>query len=273
MVSKRCRHHGRRDSHRRNLRRGRVMTGLVRDPLHPDARIHVAGHRGLVGSALWRYLEARGHTALIGRSSAQLDLRNRTAVFDFYAETRPEYVVLAAAKVGGILANATYPADFLSQNLQIHLNVFDAQSSHVLPALIGKFHAAKRYERDEVVLWGTGTPRREFLHVDDLARACVVLLENYDEPMPINVGVGGDVSIRDLAALVARVVGYDGAVRWDTSRPDGTPRKLLNVSRIAALGWRAEIDLQDGIRSTYDWYRRQEQRHDEEAQLAGRSQH
>ena len=331
------------------------MTGLVRDPLHPDARIHVAGHRGLVGSALWRCLEARGHTALIGRSSAQLDLRDRTAVFDFYAETRPEYVVLAAAKVGGILANATYPADFLSENLQIQLNVldaaaalgvrrllflgssciypkfaaqpiredalltgpleptndayaiakiagvlhvqalrrqrgasfifamptnlygpgdnFDAQSSHVLPALIGKFHAAKRYERDEVVLWGTGAPRREFLHVDDLARACVVLLESYDEPMPINVGVGGDVSIRDLAALVARVVGYDGAVRWDTSKPDGTPRKLLDVSRITALGWRAETSLGDGIRSTYDWYRSQEQRQAEKAQPVGRSQH
>jgi GDP-L-fucose synthase len=302
--------------------------------LRLDARIHVAGHRGLVGSAIWRHLEQRGHTALIGRSSAELDLCDRAAVFDFYAEQRPEVVVLAAAKVGGIMANSTYPADFLSENIRIQVNVIDAaaefgverllflgssciypkyapqpiredslltgpleptndayaiakiagvlhiqamrrqhgkryisamptnlygpgdnfelENSHVLPALIRRMHEANFDGAGSVTLWGTGSPRREFLHSDDLARACVVLLEQYDEPEPINIGVGQDLPIRELAELVAEVVGYTGEIRWDASKPDGTPRKLLDVSRIQSLGWKAEIDLRGGIRGTYE---------------------
>lgn len=305
-------------------------------PLPLDARIHVAGHRGLVGSAVWRHLEARGHTALIGRSSAELDLRDRDAVFRFYREQRPEYVVLAAAKVGGILANATYPADFLSENIRIEMNVidaahdvgvkrllflgssciypkfaeqpiredslltglleptndayaiakiagvlhvqamrrqhdesfisamptnlygpgdnFDLETSHVLPAMIRKFHDAKTEGRDEVVLWGTGSPMREFLHVDDLASAVATLLERYDDAAPVNIGVGADVTIKELAETVACVVGFEGQLTWDTSKPDGTPRKLLDVSRIHSLGWKAAIGLEEGIRSTYAWY-------------------
>lgn len=312
------------------------MLSPYNSPLPLDARIHVAGHRGLVGSAVWRHLEGRGHTALIGRSSAELDLRDRDAVFRFYREQRPEYVVLAAAKVGGILANATYPADFLSENVRIEMNVidaahevsvkrllflgssciypkfaeqpiredslltglleptndayaiakiagvlhvqamrrqhqesfisamptnlygpgdnFDLETSHVLPAMIRKFHDAKTEGRDEVVLWGTGSPMREFLHVDDLASAVATLLERYDDAAPINIGVGEDVTIKDLAETVARVVGFEGQLTWDTSKPDGTPRKLLDVSRINSLGWKAAIGLEEGIRSTYAWY-------------------
>jgi GDP-L-fucose synthase len=285
---------------------------------------------------VWRALASRGHTALIGRSSAELDLRDRGAVDAFFDAERPAYVVLAAAKVGGIVANATYPAEFLSDNLRIQVNVldaarrtgvrrllflgssciypkhapqpipesalltgpleptndayaiakiagvlhvqalrreygasfvsamptnlygpgdnFDLASSHVLPALIRRFHEARLSGAPAVTLWGSGTPRREFLHVDDLARACVHLLETYDEPEPINVGVGEDIAIRDLASVVASVVGYDGTVEWDTSKPDGTPRKLLDVSRIHALGWKADIVLRDGIEATYRWY-------------------
>jgi GDP-L-fucose synthase len=301
------------------------------------APFYVAGHRGLVGSAVWRHLSARGHSALIGRTSTELDLRETAAVERFFAEQRPKYVVLAAAKVGGILANSTYPADFLSDNLQIQLNVlnaaqrsgverllflgssciypklapqpisedslltgpleptndayaiakiagvlhvqalrrqhgasfisamptnlygpgdnFDLTSSHVLPALIRRFHEATADGRDEIVIWGTGSPRREFLHVDDLARACIVLLERYDSGAPINIGTGTDVSIRDLAALIADIVGYRGRLTFDPSRPDGTPRKLLDVGRVNALGWKAEVALREGIASTYDWYR------------------
>ncbi len=304
-------------------------------PLPLDARVYVAGHTGLVGSAVWRYLLARGHTALVGRTSRELDLRDRVATDAFFDAERPEYVVLAAAKVGGIVANATYPAEFLSDNLRIQVNVLDAArrtgvtrllflgssciypklapqpipesalltgpleptneayaiakiagvlhvqalrreygasfvsamptnlygpgdnvdlaTSHVLPALIRRMHEAKG--AGPVTLWGTGTPRREFLHVDDLARACVHLLETYDEPEPINVGVGEDIAIRDLAHLVADVVGYEGAIEWDPSKPDGTPRKLLDVSRITALGWKPEIGLRDGITATYEWFR------------------
>lgn len=312
------------------------MLSPYNSPLPLDARIHVAGHRGLVGSAVWRHLEGRGHTALIGRSSAELDLRDRDAVFRFYREQRPEYVVLAAAKVGGIMANATYPADFLSENIRIEMNVidaahevgvkrllflgssciypkfaeqpiredslltglleptndayaiakiagvlhvqamrrqhhesfisamptnlygpgdnFDLETSHVLPAMIRKFHDAKTEGRDEVVLWGTGSPMREFLHVDDLASAVATLLERYDDAAPINIGVGEDVTIKELAETVARVVGFEGHLTWDTSKPDGTPRKLLDVSRINSLGWKAAIGLEEGIRSTYAWY-------------------
>lgn len=301
-----------------------------------DRRIHVAGHRGLVGSALWRLLEGAGCTDLLGRSSAELDLRDRQAVDAFYNDTRPEYVILAAAKVGGILANSTQPAEFLSDNLRIQINVldaaarigvrkvlflgssciypkfapqpiaeealltgtleptndayaiakiagilhvqalrrqyelpyisamptnlygpgdnFDLQSSHVLPAMIRRFHEAKASGADSVVLWGTGAPRREFLHVDDLANACLTLLADYDDPAPINIGSGFDVTIAELAATVAEVVGWSGQIVWDASKPDGTPRKLLDVSRIEALGFKAEIELPEGIASTYRWY-------------------
>lgn len=314
------------------------MAGDFYQPIPLDAVIHVAGHRGLVGGAVWRHLQQRGHTALIGRTSAELDLRDRDAVFAFYEDTRPDYVVLAAARVGGILANATYPAEFLSDNLRIQVNVldaaaqfgatrllflgssciyprlapqpiredslltgplestndayaiakiagilhvqalrrefgksfisamptnlygpgdnFDLETAHVLPALIRRFDEAKASGSDSVTLWGSGSPRREFLHVDDLAGACVLLLERYDDDQFVNVGVGDDLTVSELASLVAGVVGYDGAVHWDSSKPDGTPRKLLDVSRITALGWRAEIGLEDGVRSTYDWYRR-----------------
>jgi GDP-L-fucose synthase len=313
------------------------MTSSFRHELALDAPFYVAGHRGLVGSAVWRHLERRGHTRLVGRSSRELDLRDRAAVDAFFDAERPTYVVLAAAKVGGIVANATYPADFISENLRIQVNVldaaqrvgvtrllflgssciypkfadqpiredslltgpleptndayaiakiagvlhvqalrrqhgasfvsamptnlygpgdnFDLETSHVLPAMIRKFAEAKDSGAPSVQVWGTGTPRREFLHVDDVASACVALLERYDEPEPVNIGVGEDISIRELAELVASVVGYDGALEFDTSRPDGTPRKLLDVSWIQALGWKAEIGLRDGLESTYRWYR------------------
>jgi GDP-L-fucose synthase len=298
-------------------------------------RTYVAGHRGLVGSAVWRECERLGLDT-IGRTSAELDLRDPAAVERFFAAERPDFVVVAAAKVGGIMANATYPADFISDNLRIQLNVidaaqrhgvrrllflgssciypkfapqpiredslltgpleptndayaiakiagvmqvqahrrqhgvsfvsamptnlygpgdnFDLATSHVLPAMIRRFHEARQSGAESVTLWGTGTPRREFLHVDDLARACLFLLETYDDPAPINIGVGVDLTIRELAELVADVVGYDGRLEFDTSKPDGTPRKLLDVSRINALGWQAQIPLRDGVASTYDWF-------------------
>jgi len=304
--------------------------------LDRDATVYVAGHRGLVGSAVWRHLERERFTRLLGRTSAELDLRERDAVFRFFEAERPEVVVLAAAKVGGILANATQPADFISDNLQVQVNVFDAahatgvrrllflgssciypkhapqpipedalltgpleptndayaiakiagvlhvqalrrqhgvsyvsamptnlygpgdnfdlETSHVLPALIRRFHDAQESGATSVTLWGSGTPRREFLHVDDCARASLFLLEHYDAPEPVNVGTGEDVSIHELAELVADVVGYAGGIDWDTSKPDGTPRKLLDVSRLVAHGWKPEIRLEDGIRSTYRWY-------------------
>ncbi len=312
------------------------MTSAVRHELPRDAPIYVAGHRGLAGAAIWRHLSESGYTRLIGRTSSELDLRDRAAVDAFFDEERPQYVVLAAAKVGGILANSTYPADFLSDNMRIELNVldaaarvgvsrllflgssciypkyapqpiredslltgvleptndayaiakiagvihvqalrrqhgvsfisamptnlygpgdnFDLTSSHVLPALLRKFHEAKQAGAPEVTIWGTGSPLREFLHVDDLARACVVLLQSYDDPEPINIGVGTDVSIRELAELIGRMVGFQGRLTFDASKPDGTPRKVLDVSRINSLGWKPEIDLADGIASTYEWY-------------------
>jgi len=309
------------------------------EPLTPGSRIHVAGHRGLVGSAIWRLLTSRGHTDLIGRTSQELDLRDRAAVFDFYRENKPEYVIMAAAKVGGILANATYPADFLSDNVRVQVNTldaaaelgirrvlflgssciypklaaqpitedalltgpleptndayaiakiagilqvqalrrqhgcsyisamptnlygpndnFDLETSHVLPAMIRKFNDAKEQGRDVVELWGTGSAMREFLHVDDLARACLHLLEHYDDGAPINVGAGQDVTIRQLAQTVAEVVGFQGRLAWDTSKPDGTPRKLLDISRLRALGWEPQIPLRDGLAATYAWYTEQ----------------
>lgn len=303
--------------------------------LPADARVYVAGHRGLVGSAVRRLLDRRGVETL-GRTSAELDLRDRAAVFDFMLKQRPTHVVLAAAKVGGILANSSAPAEFLSDNLRIQLNVmdaaqaagierllflgssciypklaeqpiredslltgaleptndayavakiagimqvqsirrqyglpyicamptnmygpgdnFDLAKSHVLPAMVRRMHEAKVSGAAGVTLWGSGSPRREFLHTDDLARACLLLLETYDDPQPINVGTGVDVTIRELAELVARVVGFEGELVWDTNKPDGTPRKLLDVSRLTALGWQPAIALEDGVRSTYAWF-------------------
>ncbi|MBD7917207.1 GDP-L-fucose synthase [Cellulomonas sp. Sa3CUA2] len=310
---------------------------FVPGALDRSAPFYVAGHRGLVGSAVWRTLEKEGFSHLIGRTSAELDLKDRAAVFDFFREQRPRYVVLAAAKVGGIVANNTYPVDFLSENLQIQLNVLDAAleartervlflgssciyprlapqpivedslltghleptndayaiakiagimqiqavrrqyglpwisamptnlygpgdnfsptGSHVLPALIRRYDEARTAGAPSVTNWGTGTPRRELLHVDDMAAACLHLLEHYDGPSQVNVGTGTDVTIRELAETVARVVGYEGETQWDTSKPDGTPQKLLDVSRLADAGWRASISLEDGLRSTVEWYR------------------
>jgi GDP-L-fucose synthase len=300
-----------------------------------DTRVYVAGHRGLAGSAICRRLDAEGFANVVGASSAELDLRDRGQVFRFMSRVRPDVVVVAAARVGGILANNTRPAQFLSDNLQIQLNLmdaavefevdrllflgssciypkfaeqpiregalltgkleptndayaiakiagilhvqavrrqygrrwisamptnlygpgdnFDARNSHVLPALIARFDEARRTAAPHVVLWGSGTPRREFLHVDDLADAVLFLLEHYDDPEPINVGTGVDISIRELADVVADIVGYSGRIMLDPSKPDGTPRKLLDVSRIHGLGWRHRIGLRDGIRSTREW--------------------
>lgn len=301
------------------------------------AKIYVAGHRGLVGSAILRRLRVEGYENLVVRTRQELDLTDQRAVNRFFEEERPEYVFLAAAKVGGILANATYPGDFIRENLLIQTNVidaahrygvkkllflgssciypkfapqpmkeeylltgpleptneayavakiagikmvqayrrqygfrgislmptnlygpgdnFDLETSHVIPALLRKFHEAKEAGRKEVVVWGTGTPRREFLHVDDLADACIFLMRHYDEEEIINVGVGEDISIRELAELIARVVGFNGEIVYDTSKPDGTPRKLLDVSRLFALGWRPRISLEEGLRQTYEWFR------------------
>jgi GDP-L-fucose synthase len=301
-----------------------------------SSRIFVAGHRGLVGSAIVRRLEQLGYRNLIVRTMTDLDLRNQAAVGQFFADARPEFVFLAAAKVGGILANVTSPADFLYDNLTIQTNVihaawqngaqkllflgssciypklapqpikeeylltgplettneayaiakiaglklgaayhtqygfpvvslmptnlygpgdnFDLQTSHVLPSLIRRFHEGKISGATDVTLWGTGTPRREFLHVDDLASAACFVMENYDHREPLNVGVGEDLSIAQLAAMVARVTGYSGRIVFDHSQLDGTPQKLLDVSRIHSLGWSARIPLHEGIASTYDWY-------------------
>lgn len=304
--------------------------------MNENDRIFVAGHRGLAGSAIVRRLQAEGYSNLLLRSSAELDLRQQAAVEHFFATQRPEYLFLAAAKVGGILANDRYPVDFLQDNLQIQTNVidaayrhgvrklvflgssciypkhapqpmpesclltgpleptnewyaiakiagvklcqayrrqygfdaiavmptnlygpgdnFDLQNSHVLPALLRKFHEAKRRGDGEVVVWGTGTPRREFLHVDDLADACLFLIRNYTSAEPVNVGRGEDISIAELAALVADVVGFSGRLRFDTSKPDGTPRKLLDIGRLRALGWSPRVELREGIESTYRWF-------------------
>jgi GDP-L-fucose synthase len=301
-------------------------------------RIYVAGHRGLVGSAIIRAIEAVGEHSWIGKTRSELDLLDRKAVFDFLASEKPDAVMIAAAKVGGIHANNTYPVQFLTENLQIEANLmdaahaagidkllflgsscvypkmaqqpikeeylltgelektneayalakisglklvqayrnqyghswisamptnmygpgdnFDLENSHVLPALIRKFDDAKNSGSASVTLWGSGTPKREFLHADDLGRACLYLLENYDDEIAINVGVGEDVSIKELAELIQKTTGFAGTIEWDSAKPDGTPRKLLDVSRITALGWKAEISLEDGIRSTYEWYKR-----------------
>jgi len=304
--------------------------------MHKSSRIYVAGHRGLVGSAICRRLCNDGYSNLLVRDRADLDLTNQSAVENFFAVEKPEYIFVAAAKVGGILANASYPVEFLRDNLAIELNVteasyrhgvkkvqylgssciyprlapqpikeeylltgpleptnewyaiakiagiklaqayrqqygfqgislmptnlygpednFDLQSSHVLPALMRKAHEAKIAGAPEMVVWGSGAPRREFMHVDDMADAAVFLMLHYDQAEIINVGVGTDVSIRELAELICRVVGYEGRLVFDTSKADGTPQKLLDVSRLRSLGWQARIGLEQGITATYDWF-------------------
>lgn len=306
-------------------------------PLDRSAKFYIAGHRGMVGSAIWREAEKQGFTNLVGRSSRELDLKDRKKVFEFFAQEKPRYVVLAAAKVGGILANDTYPADFLSENLQIQVNVMDAalehgverllfmgssciypkfapqpikedslmtghleqtndayavakiagimhvqsvrkqhgkqwisamptnlygpgdnyseQGSHVLPALIRRFETARKEGLPKVTNWGTGSPRREFLFVDDLAQATLFLMENYDDAQQVNLGVGSDVTIKELSELVAEEVGYTGEIEWDNTKPDGTPRKLLDVSFMDSLGWKAKTSLREGIRVAVSDYR------------------
>jgi GDP-L-fucose synthase len=304
--------------------------------LDRDATFYVAGHRGLVGSAIWRRLESAGFSNIVGKSSAELDLKQRESVFEYFAETKPKYVVLAAAKVGGILANSTYPVDFLSDNLRVQLNMLDAalandvervlflgssciypklapqpiredalltghleetndayaiakiagilqtqavrrqyglpwisamptnlygpndnfspKGSHVLPALIRRYDEAVKSGAPTVTNWGTGTPRREFLHADDMADACLHLLEHYDGPDQVNVGTGSDVTIREIAETIAQVTGFEGETEWDTSKPDGTPQKLLDVSKLAEAGWTAKISLAEGLDRTVAWY-------------------
>ncbi|MFH9212939.1 GDP-L-fucose synthase family protein [Streptomyces globisporus] len=307
----------------------------ARSLLRPGSRIFVAGHRGLVGSAVARRLADDGHEVLT-RGRDLLDLRDAARTETYLKEVRPDAVVLAAAKVGGIMANSTYPVQFLEDNLRIQLSViagahaagtqrllflgssciyprlapqpireeslltgeleptneayalakiagivqtqsyrrqygasyisamptnlygpgdnFDLKTSHVLPALIRRFHVARRDEAPEVTLWGSGSPRREFLHVDDLAAACVTLLEAYDGDEPVNIGCGEDLTIRELAETVRDVAGYEGRIAWDTSKPDGTPRKLLDVTRLNTLGFTPKIPLRDGIARTYAWW-------------------
>jgi GDP-L-fucose synthase len=298
--------------------------------------IYVAGHKGLVGSALVRRIENIGKHTWIGATRDELDLCDRNAVFDFIGQHRPDGVIIAAAKVGGIVANRDYPVEFLSENVQVQTNLmdaahkfdvenlvflgssciypkfapqpinedslltgpleetneayaiakiagvklvqayrrefgrkwtsamptnlygpgdnFDPQSSHVLPALLRKFHEASLSGAESVTLWGSGSPRREFLHVDDLAKAVLFLLQGYDGATAINVGTGVDLEISELAGLIAQVTGYDGQIDWDSSKPDGTPQKLLDVGRINNLGWTSEITLNQGLRTTYDWF-------------------
>ncbi len=304
--------------------------------MNKDAKIYIAGHRGLVGSAIIRALKDAGYSNILIKTHTELDLTQQQAVRAFFESERPEYVFLAAAKVGGILANRDYPADFIRENLQIETNViesahaaciekllflgtsciypklapqpireeylmtgpleetnrayaiakiagiemcqayhrqygsrfisamptnlygpndnFHPQNSHVLPALIRRFHDAKVAGDKEVVVWGTGAPLREFLHVDDLGRACAFLMEKYEDSSIINIGTGEEISIDGLAGLVKKTVGYSGAITWDSSRPDGTQRKLLDISKIHRLGWKHEITLSDGLAQTYKWF-------------------
>ena len=304
--------------------------------MNREAKIYVAGHGGLVGSGIMGKLAQQSYNNIICRTSQELDLRNQDSVTQFFAAQRPEYVFLAAAKVGGILANHTYPGQFIYENIMIEANVihaayiygvkkllflgssciypklasqpikeeylltgeleptnepyaiakiagikmcqgynkqyktnfisvmptnlygpndnFDLTSSHVLPALIRKFHEAKISQQSSVEIWGTGKPRREFLHVDDLAEACIFLMDHYDGGEPINIGTGLDITIADLAALIAKVVGYSGRIHYKTDMPDGTMRKMLDVSKMTRLGWNPQIALEDGIAFTYQWY-------------------
>lgn len=304
--------------------------------MEKGAKVYVAGHQGLVGSAILRKLTSEGYSNIVTRSFQELDLRDQTAVNEFFKKEQPEYVFLAAAKVGGILANNTYPVDFLRDNLLIQTNVidaayrygsrkllflgssciypkfapqpikeeylltgeleptnepyaiakiagiklcqaynrqyqtnfisvmptnlygpgdnFDLETSHVIPALIRKFHESKIKGKDQVVVWGSGKPFREFLHVDDLADACLFLMSNYNSSEIINIGTGKDLSIAELAYLIKDIIEYDGNIIFDTSKPDGTPRKLLDVSKLFNMGWKPKISLEEGIRSTYSWY-------------------
>lgn len=298
-----------------------------------NSKIYIAGHKGMVGSAIQRRLQKEGFTNFVLRTSAELDLRNQQTVADFFENEKPEYVFLAAAKVGGILANNTFRAEFLYDNLQIQNNVihqswktgvkklmflgssciypklapqplkeeylltglleptnepyaiakiagikmcdayrsqygcnfisvmptnlygpndnYDLSNSHVLPALLRKFHEAKMNNEPEVMVWGSGTPLREFLHADDMADACVFLMKNYNEPGLINIGVGEDISIKELAEMIKEITGFSGQIVFDTSKPDGTPRKLMDVAKLNALGWRASINFKNGISSVY----------------------
>ncbi len=304
--------------------------------MNKSFKIYIAGHRGMVGSSIWRALEAKGYTNLIGKTSDELDLRNQYAVFDFFKYEKPDVVVDAAAKVGGILANSDYPYQFLMENMQIQNNLidaslkteakkfvflgssciypklvpqplmeeylltssleptnewyaiakitgvkaceairkqfkkdyislmptnlygpldnFDLKTSHVLPAMIRKFHEAKVKGNSPVELWGSGTPMREFLHVDDLADAVVFVLENQLKENLYNIGTGIDLTIKELAELIKKIVGYQGEIIWDSSKPDGTPRKLLDITKMTDAGWTAKIGLEGGIRSTYKWF-------------------
>lgn len=306
--------------------------------MNKDAKIYVAGHRGMVGSAIVRSLKAKGYLNILTRTSSELDLRNQSAVADFFAQEKPDYVFLAAAKVGGIIANNTYRAEFLYDNLAIEMNVihqsylhevekllflgssciypkfapqpmsevdllsgtleptnepyaiakiagiklceayrdqygcnyisamptnlygpndnYDLKNSHVLPALIRKCHEAKLSGAAHVEIWGDGSPQREFMHVDDLAEACYFLMENYDEKEFVNIGVGEDISIRDLAMMIKEVVGFQGELAFDTAKPNGTPRKLMNISRLQQLGFQAKIGLREGIEQVYQDYQR-----------------
>ncbi len=299
-----------------------------------NAKIYVAGHRGLAGSAIWRELQNQGFSNLVGRSRSELDLLNRSTVTDFFEQERPEFVFVAAAKVGGIFANDALPAQFLYENLEIQNNLihsaylskvqkllflgssciypklapqplkeeylltaplepsnqwyaiakiagikmceayrrqygcnfisamptnlygindnYHPQNSHVLPALIRRFHEAKSVNADSVTCWGTGKPCREFMHADDLGRACLFLMEHYESSDFINVGSGMEVTIKELSELVKRVTGFQGEIVWDTSKPDGTPRKLMDSSRIFAMGWEPKVDLETGIRLAYE---------------------
>lgn len=314
-----------------------MSTAVSVGPLDRAAPVYIAGHRGLVGSALLRRFQAAGFTNLVVRTRGELDLTDRDSTFDFVLDARPQVVVDAAARVGGILANSTYPADFLSENLQIQVNLLDAAlaarvprllflgssciypkfspqpipesalltgpleptndayaiakiagilqvqavrrqhglpwisamptnlygpgdnfsptSSHLLPALIRRYDEARSSAAPAVENWGTGSPRRELLHVDDLAGACLFLLEHFDGPGHVNVGTGLDHTIREIADMVADEVGYGGETRWDPTKPDGTPRKLLDISVLRTAGWLPEISLRDGIRETVAWYR------------------
>ncbi len=301
--------------------------------MEKESKIYIAGHRGMVGSAIHRKLQEKGFTNFVVKTSKELDLRNQQAVSDFFQNEKPQYVFMAAAKVGGIIANNTYRADFLYENLAIQNNVihssyenkvtklmflgssciypkmapqplkedyllsgfleetnepyaiakiagiklceayrtqygcdfisvmptnlygpndnYDLQNSHVLPAMIRKFHEAKTHGSESVTLWGTGSPMREFLYADDLAEACVYLMENYSEPEFINVGTGKDVTIKELAETVNKIIGFEGKLVWDTSKPDGTPRKLMDVSKLHAQGWKHKINLKEGISLAY----------------------
>lgn len=302
--------------------------------MNKNSKIYVAGHRGMVGSAIYRKLVKEGFNNLLTRTSAELDLRNQQAVADFFEAEKPEYVFLAAAKVGGIIANNTYRADFLYENLQIQNNVihssyvnnatklmflgssciypklapqplkedylltglleetnepyaiakiagikmcdayraqygcnyisvmptnlygyndnYHPQNSHVLPALIRRFHEAKQTGAQTITIWGSGTPKREFLFADDLAEACYYLMQNYDEEGLVNVGTGEDLSIKDLALLIKKIIGYEGEIQFDTAKPDGTPRKLMDVSKLHSKGWKHTIELEEGIKLAYN---------------------